>query len=145
MLETDTIINESRVKQILKEELDLAMKAFEIKLTQSMFNEHSIIHQMVNSHGERYDKVSSQLHELNNMVNTDKVNVDRIEDLLQFQRRATDQINSHELRIGNLQKTLTSACYKYDKIFIDNLQIPGTIGDYCRFKNMKEYIDVTYK
>jgi len=46
------------------------------------------------------------------------------------------------LRLVNLQKDLSQLNEKYDKIFEENLIIPGTIGDFCKFKNMREYIEV---
>jgi hypothetical protein len=136
-------LTEEKIREILKHEVDTALKIFESRISQSVNQEHSILSHRINDQSDKHEKISIQLNELNNMVNTDKVYVDRIEDLLQFQRKTTDQVNSHELRIGNLMKNLTNACYKYDKIFLDNLQIPGTIGDYCRFRNLREYIDVS--
>jgi hypothetical protein len=144
MSETINYITEDRVKQLLKAEVENAFKVFESRISQQIALEHNNVLSSVAEQTDKYDKMGIKLNELNNMVNTDKVYVDRIDDLLQFQRKTTDQINSHELRISNVTKDLKTACYKYDKIFLDNLQIPGTIGDFCRFKNMKEYIDVRY-
>jgi hypothetical protein len=139
---SETYITEERVKQLLKEGIEKALKVFEGKLNTQITLDHNSVLSNVAEQTDKFDKMGVQLNELNSMVNTDKIYVNRIDELLQFMRKTTDQINSHELRIANVTKSLQTSCYKYDKIFLDNLQIPGTIGDYCRFKNMKEYIDV---
>ena len=42
--------------------------------------------------------------------------------------------------INNCSKDLRNACFKYDKIIMDNLYIPSLIGHACQFPNLKEYI-----
>ena len=37
---------------------------------------------------------------------------------------------------------LSSAKLKYDKIFIDNLTVPGYIGEYSQYKTLREYLSV---
>ena len=37
---------------------------------------------------------------------------------------------------------LSSAKIKYDKIFIDNLTVPGYIGEYSQYKTLREYLSV---
>ena len=44
----------------------------------------------------------------------------------------------HDVRINNLFKDLSNACFKYVQIFLNNLVIPGKIGDSCKNKNLKE-------
>ena len=36
---------------------------------------------------------------------------------------------------------LNKAKIKYDKIFIDNLTVPGYIGEYSQFKTLRNYIE----
>ena len=42
--------------------------------------------------------------------------------------------------INNCSKDLRNACFKYDKIVMDNLYVPSLIGHACQFPNLKEYI-----
>jgi hypothetical protein len=137
-----TELSNEGIKKIIHEEVSMLFKDFQAKVHKTLFDSTDDIVKKVRAMDDTQQKHIVKLDQLNEMVNTDKAFVDRIEDLLSFQKRTIDQINSHELRINNMQKSLTSACYKYDKIFLDNLTIPGTIGDFCRFKNVKEYIEV---
>jgi hypothetical protein len=137
-----TDLSNETIKKLIHEETNILLKDFQARVNKTLFESNNDIIKKVNSMDEIQQRNTVKLDQLNTMVNTDKAYVDRIEDLLSFQKKTNDQLNSHELRINNLQKSLTSACYKYDKIFLDNLTIPGTIGEFCRFKNIKEYIEV---
>ena len=70
----------------------------------------------------------------------DMSKIDKIDDILISTQKATNTLMAHEVKINTIEKDISNACYKYDKIFIDNLSIPGKIGDYCKFKNLREYI-----
>ena len=50
------------------------------------------------------------------------------------------QIMVEDVQITTIKKDLEEIVYKYDKTIIDNLQIPGLVGNSCRFPNLKEYI-----
>jgi hypothetical protein len=139
-----TELSNETIKKLIREEITILFKDFQARINKTVLDTIDELIKKVNVIDDINQKNTVKLDQLNTMVNTDKAFVDRIEDLLSFQKRTIDQLNSHELRISNLQKTLTNACYKYDKIFLDNLAIPGTIGEFCRFKNVKEYIEVTY-
>ncbi len=77
--------------------------------------------------------------------NENKLKMEKIESLLAFQNKANDMLTTHEIRINNAIKDLENAKYKYDKIFIDNLTVPGYIGEFCTFKTMRDYIDNNIK
>ena len=51
-----------------------------------------------------------------------------------------EKFTSYEIQIDAIRKDLTDSCFKYDKIFIDQLTLPGIIGDGCKFKSIKDYI-----
>ncbi len=55
-------------------------------------------------------------------------------------QKQTDNITSSNIQISAIRNDLSNACFKYDKIFLDNLTIKGFIGDGCKYKNIKEYI-----
>ena len=45
------------------------------------------------------------------------------------------------VRIKNIDKMVNDGFHKYDRIYLDNLCIPGLIGEYCKFKNFKDFIE----
>jgi hypothetical protein len=93
----------------------------------------------------KFTEFTVKVDELNNASNLDKIKLEKVSDLIIFQKKTSDQLISHDMKLNNMQKDLTNACYKYDKIYLDNLVLPGIIGEFCRFKNLKEYIDDNLK
>ncbi len=89
----------------------------------------------IDSHGLKIEKILDEAQ-----INKNKI--DKINDLVNFSKKTTDQIMTIDIRLNNFQKEFSNATYKYDKIFLDNLHLPGTIGDYCKYKNIREYIEV---
>ena len=74
-----------------------------------------------------------------------KLKLEKIENLQKFQSKAKDQLITHEIKLNTLSKDLENTKFKYDKYFIDNLTVPGIIGDYCKYHSLKDYIEVNVK
>ena len=51
-----------------------------------------------------------------------------------------EKFNELDIQISALRKDQSDSCYKYDKIFIDHLTLPGIIGEKCKYKSIKDYI-----
>ena len=54
-----------------------------------------------------------------------------------FVNKANDKLISHEIRINCLREDLTKTIQKYDKIYLDNLEVPGYIGRCSKYANCK--------
>jgi chromosome segregation ATPase len=130
------------LKLFIRDEINIVFKELHDKVKSEVTEVNKDLSHRLDDICNKHEKISIKLDELNDMVNKDKAYVDRINDLLTFQRKTQDNLNSHELRINTLQKNLKDACYKYDKIFLDNLIVPGVIGDFCKFKTLRDYIEV---
>ena len=71
-----------------------------------------------------------------------KINVklDQYNEFESFKKKAEYQLITHEIRINNTMSDLKESKYKYDKIFIDNLSVPGFIGPQAKYKTIGEYL-----
>ena len=65
---------------------------------------------------------------------------EKIELLDKFKNKAETSLLSHNIRINNIFQEIGEIKLKYDKIFIENLTIPGFVGHSCKYKNLSEYI-----
>ena len=54
-----------------------------------------------------------------------------------FINKANDKLISHEIRINSLREDLTKSNQKYDKIYLENLEVPGYIGRSSKYPNCK--------
>ena len=75
----------------------------------------------------------------NEMIN-EKNNLEKIDQFIISNKRLNDMVMSHELKIKELNisnKRLTS---NYDNIIINNLTVPGFVGNSCVYPNLSGYI-----
>ena len=75
-----------------------------------------------------YDEILSSQANLNNRL-------DKFNTYDQFVLKTNDNITSHEIRINNLREDFSKATQKYDKIYLDNMELPGFIGRCAKYKN----------
>jgi len=78
-------------------------------------------------------------------TNSKEIKVEKITDLVKFKDEAEDYIFNIKEKIMTINSDLEIACTKYDKIFIENLEVPGIIGEYNKYKNLRDYIEVITK
>ena len=70
-------------------------------------------------------------------------NLDKIKSHDTFVSQAKDKLISHEIRINSLREDFSTYFQKYDKIYLDNLEVPGYIGRCSKYPNCKMFfIDV---
>ena len=124
-----------------KEEIFGSIHQIEKKLNSDQEKSKETINYNLNYIESKLTDFSIKLTDINNTSNLDKEKLEKINELIINQKKQNDQLISHEIKINNAQKDLVSSCYKYDRIYLDNLIIPGLIGEYCKFKNLKEYIE----
>ena len=70
-----------------------------------------------------------------------KLQNEKIEDYESFKKKIESQIITHEIHLNETMKDLSNAKFKYDKIFIENLTVPGYIGQSSQYKNVGEFLN----
>ena len=55
----------------------------------------------------------------------------------------SENVLTSDIKIINLEKEFEKMCIKYEKIFNNNLKVQGIIGEYCKYKTMKDFINST--
>jgi hypothetical protein len=92
---------------------------------------------LINSKINEFSKNNSSLIEKTANIT---VQLDKLDDIENFKKKAESQLITHEVKINNITKDLADSKFKYDKIFIDNLTVPGFIGPQCQYKTLGEYL-----
>ena len=88
----------------------------------------------INIISQNYNSILSSQAALNNKI-------DKISNFELFINKTNDQLITHEIRINNLSSDFLKATQKYDKIYLDNLELPGYIGKYAKFKNCQAFFE----
>ena len=85
-----------------------------------------------------YEEILSSQASLNNRL-------DKFNSYESFVAKTNDNITSHEIRINNLREDYTKTVQKYDKIYLDNLELPGYIGRCAKYKNCQLFFEDVIK
>ena len=85
-----------------------------------------------------YSDILSSQAEINNRL-------DKLNSYESFSIKTNDQLISHEIRINNLREDYNKSVQKYDKIYLDNLELPGYIGKYSKYKNCQAFFEEVIK
>ena len=85
-----------------------------------------------------YSDILSSQAELNNRL-------DKLNSYESFTTKTNDQLISHEIRINNIREDFQKSCQKYDKIYLENLELPGYIGKYAKYKNCQTFFEEVIK
>ncbi len=101
---------------------------------------------------EKFENIVNEIKKINtkfeHLIETNednKLKLEKIENFQKFQSKAKDQLTTHEIKINTISKDLENTKFKYDKYFIDNLTVPGIIGDFCKYHSLKDYLEVNVK
>ena len=85
-----------------------------------------------------YSDILSSQAQINNRL-------DKLNNYESFSIKTNDQLISHEIRLNNLREDYNKSVQKYDKIYLDNLELPGYIGKYAKYKNCQVFFDEVIK
>ena len=83
---------------------------------------------LTNVISSNYQQILTSQANLNNRL-------DKFNSYESFVLKTNDNLTSHEIRINNLREDFSKATQKYDKIYLDNLELPGYIGRCAKYKN----------
>ena len=92
-------------------------------------------------HQNQIEKISTQYESIINSQASINTRLDHFNSYDSFVGKVNDNLTSHEIRINNLRNEFTKSCQKYDQIYIDNLILPGWIGECCKYKTCKNFFD----
>ena len=106
------------------------IKSYKDKIEKTEKNYLELTKRITNNYS---DIISSQA-EINNRI-------DKLNSYESFYAKTNDQLISHEIRINNLREDYNKSVQKYDKIYLDNLELPGYIGKYSKYKNCQVFFD----
>ena len=121
------------LKQLETKLMDKLAKALTVMENQAEKNENKMKEILVKFDllAERVDK-GDKTHQFEEAINLS-------------QQRSDELITKVDIKLGILEKDFTNACFKYDKIFTNNLIVPGLIGTSCPYADLRPFLDYTNK
>ena len=124
----------------MRNEFLVTIKQVQKELTKKFDEQNKIFTSSMNDINEKineFPKINSSLTEATANIS---IILDKLDDIESFKKKAETQLITHDIRLNNTIKDLGDSKFKYDKIFIDNLTLPGFIGPQSQFKTLSDYI-----
>jgi hypothetical protein len=140
--------------KIINKSLDIDEKKFIEKKVFSVLKEYEktfkhTIEDLNNKFCEKFFKLEQELeirkeklNDLESLNKNSKEFDEKLSDLIIFKKKTNETLHTNNFLISKLETNLSNSFYKYDRLYLDNLIVPGIIGDFCKFKNLKAYIEV---
>ena len=92
----------------------------------------------INNISQNYNSIISSQASFNNKI-------DKISNIELFINKTNDQLITHEIRINNLSSDFIKSTKKYDKIYLDNIEFPGYIWKFAKFKYCQIFFENVMK
>ena len=157
LINQENIINEKSLKENEKNEKDkdeinifikniIAMKMSELRETfyKEYIQFQHRINDSIQSYSQNLKNISLFEKRLIEQYTDVKIKTDKIEIILDKLSKDEDKITTYEIRFNNLLRDFKESVNKYDDLFLDNMNVPGKIGIYSKFKNIREFLSYTY-
>ena len=122
------------------------IKKFETTINNKLSQLTESFDQKISENESKYTKLSENVNELISIYANRKHDNEKIEQYLEMHTKLMEQIQDSRNQLIFLSSNLDSAICKYDRIFSDNLEAPGIVGNSigAKFRNMKLFIEFVY-
>ena len=117
------------------------IKSLEIKVNEKISNLSKSLENTKLILEQKYENSKIKLDEITKTLETENL-IGKIDDKLDKFNSRLEEINLlNKTKISTFQNDLSEACFKYDKIFLNNISSPGLIGDGCPFQTMRSFLE----
>ena len=122
-----------------KDEIFKHIRVIENKLQNKIDANQSIILSDFKSFSANINDIINKNKYIFEVITSNKNQIDKISDIETFKNKADSMLITHEIRINNSLNDIEKMKTKYDKLFTDNIFIPGYVGQSSQFHNLSEY------
>ena len=136
-------INDNLKNDIIffKNEILSDIKNIQTKLADKVSQIDEVILQQNAKIENRLKEMYSKFDTLTNQFQ-EKKNGDNIENLVgPLEKKLDESISKLEIQLNLLEKDYSNSCFKYDKIFSNNLNVPGLIGNCCPYDSLRQFLE----
>ena len=132
-----------------KELISIIEKEVSKQISENQYEFVKNFQQFENKTYDNFSELRNQITNTDNKINMILSNEAKIKNLTNnFEslekkfKVLNDKFVNIEIKFSNLSREYSESCYKYDKMILNNLLVPGYIGPgNCKFKNLKEFLE----
>ena len=120
------------------------MKEIESKINEKVTNLYSLIKKNSDDSDQKINTINIKIKKLqeNDPAFFQEIINSKLEN---NKNHFEDKLADLDAKLYIVKKDLSSACFKYDKILVENLKVRGIIGEGCTYANLKLFIEFLNK
>ena len=123
-----------------KDEIMKRIRLLENKFTSDFNSKFSQISLGFEKLDLKINSITQNNSSLLGLITNQNFNYEKFAELEEFKIKAEQNLLTHEIKIKNIIQEIEKLKIKYDKIFSDNLIVPGYVGPGSPHKNLAEYV-----
>ena len=123
-----------------KDEILKKVRLLETKLINEINSNYNKLNTKYEKIENKMSFVAENTDSLLEFITTQKLNIDKISELESSKNKTEQNIKIFDMKLKNILAEIDKIKSKYDKIFKENMQVPGYIGQGCQYKSIPEYI-----
>ena len=135
---------EKETNKLIKNVLSINLAELKETIHKEYLQFQHRINDSIQSYSQKLKNISACEKRLIEQMTEVKLKADKAENNFDKLFQMEDKITTFEIRLNNLIREYRSSCTKYDSLFIDNMTVPGKIGNYCKYKNIKEFLSYAF-
>ena len=126
-----------------KEDILNSLSQMEEKIENKIFTFDSYLHHQIESFQSKINDFQSVINNITEKSTKLEIQSEKILNSMPQIKNISENVLTSEIKVNNLEKEIEKFTFKYDKIISENLKVQGIIGDYCKYKTIKDFINST--
>ena len=119
------------------------VKRMETRLNEKLSQMKKFLESETQKNDIKIEDLTNRLGILTEKLN-DQSTILKIEESIKKSRQKIEElVGKIEIKQNILDRDFNNACFKYDKIFTNNLIVPGLIGNSCPYDTLKPFLEFT--
>ena len=123
-----------------KDEIMKRIRLLENKFTSDFNSKFSQLNLGYEKLDMKINSISQNNNSLIGLITNQNFNIEKFAELEEFKSKAEQNLLRHDIKIKNIIQELEKLKIRYDKIFNDNLIVPGYVGPGSQHKNLADYV-----
>ena len=116
------------------------IKEIESKIIFKINKKNSEINESINNFDSKINEIIQNIESVKETLIENNIYKNKLKEFESFKNKADNMLISHEIRTQSYNADINSLKEKYEKIIIENLNVPGYIGASCKYKNLSDYL-----
>ena len=125
---------EKDLNKLIKNILSINLAELKEEIHKEYLQFQHRINESIQNYSQKLKNISACEKRLIEQFADIKMKMEKVETTSDKLNNVDDRVTTYEIRLTNLLRDFQSACSKYDGLFIDNMTVPGKIGNYCKYR-----------